>query len=87
MEESNHYLGFHKLQNKNELFIGNRIMLIFSQKIERSILVGTSKQYSISKTQVGYSCFHNSLISLKYILKYILKLKIFKIKLWRKIHI
>ena len=62
-------------------------MLIFSQKIERSILVGTSKQYSISKTQVGYNCFHNSLISLKYILKYILKLKIFKIKLWRKIHI
>ena len=62
-------------------------MLISSQKIERSILVGTSKQYSISKTQVGYNCFHNSLISLKYILKYILKLKIFKIKLWRKIHI
>ena len=62
-------------------------MLISSQKVERSILVGTSKQYSISKTQVGYNCFHKSLISLKYILKYILKLKIFKIKLWRKIQI
>ena len=84
MEESNHYLGFHKLQNKNELFIGNRIMLIFSQKVERSILVGTSKQYSISKPQVGYNCFCNSLISQIYFEIYF-KVKNIKIELWRKI--